>query len=70
MGQNLFNPHGLFRDYADGRGEPELSRLMDMRMDIERLLHAQIYDPNMPGAEDDPLGLNNIFGVPPGYPPR
>jgi hypothetical protein len=41
-----------------------------MRMDIERLLHAQIYDPAMPGSEDDPLGLESIFGVPPGYPPR
>jgi hypothetical protein len=45
---------------------------MDMRMDIERILHAQLLDPSMPpGFEDDhPLGLGGIFGVPPGYPPR
>ena len=61
----------LYREFNVDRGEPELSRLIDMRMDIERLLHAQIYDPMMPvGFEDDLHGLGDLFGGPPGYPPR
>lgn len=58
----LGDPHGLIQ-----------GRLMDIRMDIERLLHegvaAGIRDPIL--EMDYPLGFGGIFGGGgPGYPPR
>jgi hypothetical protein len=64
-------PRGLFRELGE-RGEPELARLMDMGMDIERLLQVGmgggLRDPILDG--DDPMGFGSIFGFPPGHQPR
>lgn len=61
----------IFRElHGEGRGEPGLARLMDMGMDIERLLQAGMGAGMRDLDIDDPLGLGSIFGVPPGHPPR
>lgn len=61
----------IFRElHGEGRGEPGLARLMDMGMDIERLLQVGMGHGMRDLDMDDPLGLGSIFNVPPGHPPR
>jgi hypothetical protein len=67
-------PRGLFRELGE-RGEPELARLMDMGMDIERLLQVGmggggggLHVPMLDG--EDPMGFGSIFGFPSSHQPR